>query len=292
MRSSFAFVLLGWLLWSSGTAAAQKAPAVGDVIRANLEPSYLVVPIGLAGLDPVWYEANLMAHFVAHRAPWPFALVLTPKIVVRLFRAYSEPVKTPSYMPRLALFMWLDEPADPGEPVRYASFAVAHHSNGQTEATFLPGHRLNHETGDFYTNYFELALHSFEPSLPALRWTRLSLEWHPAYFQQADIVGRYGTLRALLDATLLEHPSIGGTLSGSLGATLDAFTRNSTDSIVGQLERFQVSVAYSVAFPGSEIALFARYYGGRDYYNVWFDRTIQVLQLGISSHVAPLLEGF
>lgn len=292
MRSILALAMLAWLLSASGAAFAQEPrepPAVRDVMRANLEPSYLVVPIGIAGLDPVWYEANVVAHFVAHRESWPFAVVLTPKIVVRLFRAFSEPVKTPSYMPRLALFMWLDEPADRNETMRYASFTVTHHSNGQAGPTFLPGRQLNHKTGDFYTNYFELALHSFAPDQAALRWTRFALEWHPAFFQQEDIVGRYGSLRAQLDGTVLEHPSIGGTLSAGLGATLDAFTRNTGNSALGQLDRFQVSVAYSVAFPGSEIALFARYYHGRDYYNVWFDRTLEMLQLGISSHVAPLL---
>jgi hypothetical protein len=289
MRSTLALATLAWLLSASGATFAQDPPAVRDVLRANLEPSYLIVPVPLAGLDPVWYEANVVAHFVAHRASWPLALVLTPKIVIRLFREFSEPVKTPSYMPRLSLFMWLDEPATQRDAVRYASFTVAHHSNGQAGPVFLPGRRNNHEGGDFYTNHFELALHSFQPDQTALRWTRVAFEWHPVFFQQEDIVGRYGTLRALLDATVLEHPSIGGTLSASLGATLDAYTRNTTDSVLGQLDRFQLSVAYSVAFPGSEIAMFARYYHGRDYYNIWFDRTLEMLQLGISSHGAPLL---
>jgi hypothetical protein len=289
MRSTFALATLAWLLSASGAAFAQDPPPVRDVLRAHLEPSYLIVPVPLAGLNPVWYEANVVAHFVAHRESWPLALVLTPKIVIRLFREFSEPVKTPSYMPRLALFMWLDEPASQRDAVRYASFTVAHHSNGQAGPVFLPGRRNNHESGDFYSNHFELALHSFQPEQAALRWTRFALEWHPVFFQQEDIVGRYGTLRAQLEATVLEHPSIGGTLSASLGATLDAYTRNTTDSTLGQLDRFQLSVAYSIAFPGSEIALFARYYHGRDYYNIWFDRTLEMLQLGISSHVAPLL---
>lgn len=289
MRSTFALAVLAWLLSTGGAAFAQDPPTARDVMRANLEPSYLVVPLPLAGLDPVWYEVNIVAHLVAHRASWPLAVVLTPKVVARLFREYSEPVKTPSYMPRLALFMWLQEPASRRDAVHYASVTVGHHSNGQAAPTFLSGRRHDHESGNFYTNYIELALHSFQPERAALRWARFALEWHPVLFQQEDLVGRYGSLRALLDTTLIEHPSIGGTLSASLGATLDAFTRNKTDSALGQLDRFQLSVAYSIAFPGSEIALFARYYHGRDYYNVWFDRTLEMLQLGISSHVAPLL---
>jgi hypothetical protein len=261
------------------------------VMRANLEPSYLVVPLNLAGLDPVWYEANIVPHFVAHRRDWPFAVVLTPKILLRLFRENSDPVKTPSYMPRLALFFWLDQPTEPSEPLHYASFTVLHHSNGQAGPTFLPGRELNHDTGDFYTNYLELALHGFHPDRRLLRWTRVALEWHPWFFQQADIIGRYGSLRFQLDATVLEQPSFGGSLSASVAVLMDAISLNAGGSVARQLERFPISVAYSVAFEGVELALFARYYLGRDYYNIWFDRTAHVLQIGISSHVAPLLSG-
>lgn len=278
-------------LWQA-SALAQERYEVADVVRANLEPSYLVVPLELGGLDPVWYEANVVAHFVVHRQAWPFSLVLTPKVIARLFQAYSEPVKTPSYMPRLALFYWLDAPDAQSGAVRYASFTVMHHSNGQAGSTYLPGRRgLNHDTGDFYTNGIELAVHLFEPALPVFRWSRAALEWDPWLVQQEDIAGRYGSLHLQLDATVLQQPSFGGSLSASLGALLDAFAHNEQGSVARLLERFQLSIAYAVAFEGSDLALFARYYGGRDYYNIWFDRNVHVLQLGIASHVAPLLGG-
>lgn len=287
MKSSVAALL--FVLLASSTAGAQDKLRVIDVMRANLEPSYLVVPLDITGLDPVWYETNIVAHFVAHRPSWPFAVVLTPKVLARLFREHSEPVKTPSYMPRLAVFWWLDRPDDGPGALHYASLAVLHHSNGQAGPTYLPGRKLNHDDGNFNTNYFELALHGFHPDRKVLRWTRLALEWHPWLLQQRELHGQYGSLRLQLDGTVLEHPSIGGSLSASLGVIMDGFTHNQRAFIPRQLERFPVSVAYSVAFEGIEIALFARYYRGRDYYNIWFDRTVHILQLGISSHLAPLI---
>src|ERR1700753_2273189 len=64
-----------------------------DIVRAALEPAYLAYPIALSGLDPLIFESNVVAHFMIHRPSWPFALVLSPKIVVRMFRGYSAPVK-------------------------------------------------------------------------------------------------------------------------------------------------------------------------------------------------------
>lgn len=61
------------------------------------------------------------------------------------------------------------------------------------------------------------------------------------------------------------------------------------DPIARQLERFPIELTYTHAFPEIELALFARYYLGRDYYNIWFDRLLHTLQLGISSRL-PTLE--
>jgi len=283
-----AIISLLFSLPSERAAAQERPPAMASVLRANLEPSYLVIPINLSGLPPVWYEANVVAHFVAHREHWPFAIVLTPKVVLRLFRERSEPVKTPSYMPRLALFAWLEQSTEPGASLHYASLSVLHHSNGQAGPEFLPGRALNHESGNFSTNYLELALHGLHPDRELLRWTRVGLEWHPVTLQQSELAGRYGSLRLQLDATLLEQ-SFGGTLSASVGLLMGSFGHYAENRVARQLERFPMSISYSVAFKDIEIALFARYYMGRDYYNIWFDRTVHMLQIGISSHIAPLL---
>lgn len=282
-------VAAGFSIATTSFAAAQERLSTPDVIRANLEPSYLVVPINLSGLDPVWYEANILAHFFAHQESWPFALVLTPKIVLRLFREPSDPVKTPSYMPRLAFFLWSKDADDHGRRTRYASLTIGHHSNGQADPTWLAGQHINHDSGDFYTNYIELAGHELDRDRRWLSWNRLSLQWHPRFVQHATLHGHYGSLRAEIDSTILDNLPLRGRLGASVGVILDGFVRSSDDSIVRQLERFPVSVTYSVGFAGVEVALFARYYLGHDYYNIWFDRMLHTVQIGIASNVSPLL---
>lgn len=273
----------------SGTATAEEPVRTSTAIRGALEPSYLVAPLAISGLDPVWYEANVVAHFFVHRKSWPWALVLTPKIVVRLFREHSEPVKTPSYMPRLTLFLWSDKQLAARASTIYYSVGIGHHSNGQAGPVFLPGGALNHESGDFTTNNIELAGHLLRRDRTWFGWSRLSLEWHPWFAQQERLLGRYGTLFAELEATIVEDLPLEGRIGATLGMILNASTRSSEGGLLGQLHRFPISVTYAVGWPEIELALFARYYLGRDYYNIWFDRELHVLQLGISSNVSAML---
>jgi len=273
----------------ASSAAAEEAVRTADAIRGRLEPSYLVAPLAISGLDPVWYEANVVAHFFVHRDAWRWALVLTPKIVVRLFREYSEPVKTPSYMPRLTLFLWSEKQLAAAAGTSYFSVGLGHHSNGQAGPVFLPGGALNHETGDFTTNYVELAGHLLDRDRTWLGWSRLSVEWHPWFAQQQRLLGRYGSLFAELEATIVERLPLDGRIGASVGMMLNASPRSSEGGLVRQLERFPVAVTYAVGWPDVELALFARYYLGRDYYNIWFDRRLHVLQIGISSNISPTL---
>lgn len=273
----------------ASSAAADDSIRTADAVRAKLEPSYLVAPLSISGLDPVWYEVNVVAHFFVHRQSWPLALVLTPKIVARLFRERSEPVKTPSYMPRLTLFMWSEPELARGGATTYGSIGVGHHSNGQAGEVFLPGGELNHESGDFNTNYLEVAGYLIDRERAWLGWGRLSLEWHPWFAQQDRLVGRYGSLFAELEATIVEDLPLNGRVGASLGVILDAFERHADDALLRQLERFPVSVTYAVGWPDVELALFARYYVGRDYYNIWFDRMLHIVQIGISSNLSPLV---
>jgi hypothetical protein len=281
--------LLVILTCASSKAAADELVRTADAVRAKLEPSYLVVPLSISGLDPLWYEANIVAHFFVHRDDWPFAVVLTPKLVARLFRERSEPVKTPSYMPRLSLFLWTEDRLATGRSTAYGSIGVGHHSNGQAGDVFLPGGELNHDTGDFNTNYLEVAGHLIDRERRWLGWSRMSLEWHPWFAQQDRLIGRYGSLFAELEASIIEDLPLNGRIGASVGVILDAFQHGSDNAFVRQLERFPMSVSYAVGWPDIELALFARYYVGRDYYNIWFDRMVHMVQLGISSNVSPLV---
>ena len=55
------------------------------------------------------------------------------------------------------------------------------------------------------------------------------------------------------------------------------------------LERFPVSARYTIEIPGIIHRFYIGYYFGHDYCNIWFDRLINVFQIGIVGDVAPVL---
>jgi hypothetical protein len=259
-----------------------------DVVRANLEPSYLVYPFGLSGLDPLFFEANIAPHFVVGRTAWPFAVVLTPKILLRMFRERSEPVKTPSYMPRLSIFVWFTQTLT-GEPQLYTSLTLSHHSNGQTESFFEEDGSNNHDTGDFSTNFVEASLYVTGHTQRMFGWSALSLEWHPDINRSVELPGRYGLFRLHLSSAVLSELPLHGALSARLSAILDGLQRSSRHAAVRVLERFPFALRFAFLVPGIDLGFYVSYYFGHDYYNIWFDRLINVIQVGIFGGVAPTL---
>ncbi len=41
--------------------------------------------------------------------------------------------------------------------------------------------------------------------------------------------------------------------------------------------------------PGFDLGVFAGYYLGQDYYNIWFDRVIHTVQIGVAGAIGPVL---
>jgi len=257
-----------------------------DVVRAALEPAYLAYPIGLSGLDPLIFESNVVAHFVVTQPRWPFALVLTPKIVVRMFNEESAPVKSPSYMPRVTAYVWFSQTLQRA-PTFYASLRLSHHSNGQAGSFFDENGEIRHDGGSFSTNYFELAMYITGFKGHWFGWSMVSLEWHPNWNQTPELRGRYGLVRAHIASAVLANLPLKGTLRIELTAILDRFLRTGESSFMRELERFPIGARYTISVPGIDLGLYVGYYLGHDYYNIYFDRIVHTLQLGISGSVTP-----
>jgi hypothetical protein len=206
-----------------------------------------------------------------------------------MFNEPSVPVKTPSYMPRISVFAWLTQKLSPGEYAAYASLTLSHHSNGQDGKFFLDSGAINHDSGDFSTNYFELSAYGTRLNQMFFGWSQLALVWH-AINQSPELPGRYGLWRLYAATTLLdtEHPVV-GKLSFKIGAVLDSFLHTARSGVGRALERFPLSVQYTLTVPGFDLGFYAGYYAGHDYYNIWFDRWVHVIQLGISGGVGPVL---
>jgi hypothetical protein len=262
--------------------------ATADVVRANLETSYLAHPFGLHGLPSVIFESSIAPHFFVHTADWPFAFVLTPKIVLRMFNEDSSPVRSPSFMPRVSVFVWFQQRLR-DRPTFYGSVTLSHHSNGQVGPFFMDDGSINHEDGSFSTNYFDFAIYGTGVAGRFLGWSSLSLQWHPGFNEDPELKGRYGLVRLNLATTIVADLPLHGQINLRVSAILDEFQRVSKAATLRALERFPFSLAYSMTLPGLDLGVYLGYYIGHDYYNIWFDRVIHTIQLGISGGFAPTL---
>jgi hypothetical protein len=305
MRDSITshFCLLAWvplvalMLGRAGSASAQpsepnksevKEIRTVDAVRANLEPSYVAYPIGLHGLPPLIFESSIAPHFFVNTNDWPFAFVLTPKIVVRMFNEESSPVRSPSFMPRVAFYAWFQNRLR-GTPTFYGSVTLSHHSNGQAGPFLNEDGSINHEDGSFSTNYFEFALYATGFTGEFLGWSSVALQWHPGFNQDPELKGRYGLLRLLLATTIVADLPLHGQINLKVGIILDDFMQVSKTQALRELERFPVGLAYSMTVPGIDLGLYLGYYLGHDYYNIYFDKVIHTIEIGISGGFSPTL---
>jgi hypothetical protein len=260
---------------------------LGEIVRANLERSYIVYPIGFTGLDSLVFEASIVPNFSVLPHSWHVALFLTPKIILRMFAEASAPVKTPSYMPRLTTFFWFSDLGT--KPTAYFSATIAHHSNGQSGPFFNADGSHNHENGSFDTNYIELAAYPVFWKRPFFGWSSIAVEWHPRFVEDADLRSSYGNTRINLATTI--YSSVEGfasNLSAGLTAIIGEMQKPTNASTF--FARFPITVKYEIRPPAIEFGLYAAYYQGQDYYNIWYDRFISVLQIGFSGNLSTGLD--
>ncbi len=263
--------------------AEDSGITLGDILHTNLERSYVAYPIGITGLEPLIFEADLVPNFSVLPRSWHVALFLTPKIILRMFGEKSAPVVTPSYMPRLTTFFWFDESR--AGPRAYFSAALLHHSNGQSGEFYNADGSHNHDTGSFGTNYFEFGAYAqFRQTSPVLGWNSFVLEWHPRSLENKEQRSTYGNLRLHLETTIWSNLGpYAADLSLGFGAILGEMREPTNAS--KWLARIPIAVKYAIRPPSIDVGFYAAYYQGQDYYNIWYDRFISTLQVGISANL-------
>jgi hypothetical protein len=205
-----------------------------------------------------------------------------------MFNQESAPVKTPSYMPRVTAYFWFQQYLT-DKPTAYGSVMLSHHSNGQAGSFYNADGTVNYDTGSFSTNYFEFTAYGTGFTGQWFGWSALSLEWHPGFNENRELRGTYGRIRLHVATTLLANLPLKGEVNLRLSAILDKFSKYSKSPFVRELERFPISLRYTITIPGIDLGLYVGYYFGHDYYNIYYTKLIHTLQLGISGSVAPSL---
>lgn len=294
------------LIIASTIFAQSEQQRFSQNFLANSEVGYISFFEGIGNLEPLWFEAKMVPNYlISIRENSRTGAVLTPKVILRMYREDSQPVSTPSYMPQITFYHHLRNFNPVKSKIFYLFGRFVHHSNGQDGNFFNPDGSINTKDGSFSTNYLEVGfffakMFSFQPH--ATDFFRSSIEYHPDELQDEVLNNRYGNFRWHNDIQVFKFTK---------DAFISIFSGNSeqencvhddkkrpilrgivkTTLIFGEMagidtydftRRFKgsITLAYSPQFL-EDVRLFIQYYYGQDYYNIHFENTLSLLRIGL-----------
>lgn len=295
--SLFLFLINGY-----AQAPADTLPrlTLAKIAHVNQSDSYITFLGGIGNLEPLIFEANINPNFVVRkREDSRLMMVLTPQITIRMYNEVSYPVKTPSYIPQLSMYYLFGNPKLTHHTTIYGR--IAHHSNGQDGSFYVKNGvsedqkpQINVDTGNFSTNFFEIGFidTSYGIKNNAIKFLKSSLEIHPKSWMLDELHGQYSGFRwhnsfyaykLPWDKTLFSKQRKAD-FSVKIETTwmLDAINDwNTFDT-----KRFNGALTFYY-HPGflEDIGLFVRFYHGWDYYNIYFENQLNIIQFGIMTEI-------
>lgn len=298
------------------------------IVDANLEASYITAGAGInstigrsgyGSWDDQVFEAELNHHLHWFNGPswknWRGFMKINPKIQLRMFNEESAPVRTPGFLPRATYFFW-QEKERPENRFAYHSVMLSHHSNGQSGDFYNPDGTVNTESGNFSTNFFEVASYLYRyPDLP--EWTKLAIVWHPGFNREDGLKNQYEEWKVEISARSSMR-SLSALWSnapawlnpeewrfkafGSLAYTLlgrDYVVAPPPGGSSARTEKaewhdnLQLSLSLAIRPPGfNDVNLFVKYDFGYDYYNINFQHEFNRVQIGLAADPYGVLSAF
>ena len=300
------------LVNTDGTYAFNHIPNTDLIFEAQIAPRIIIY-------DSIGDAANAVLD-ESKRAVWGWQASATPMVRLRMFNETSNPVRTPSYMPKGTVqFMRLrnlsrsndrDEEAFNRGPIEtwlIDTIPFGHHSNGQNGCLFTTQFRdddgecvnpvpplpenVNKEDGSFSTNYLQVMAY----------YGRLYLD------SAGAPEGEYAARREWrVGAGMQLNPQgyVGGSIDEELSDIYGA-TRVLVEAMAAERDRWRcgrvegslklqyigdaapdvpsvITAAEGFCLPKGwgGAGLFVRYYYGQDYYNLAFNESISRLQFG------------
>ncbi len=275
-------------------------------ILANSEVGYITFLDGIGNLEQLWFEGKMVPNYLIRiRENSRTGAVLTPKVILRMYRTDSDPVSTPSYMPQITFYHQIKD-FNPGKSNTFYLFGrIVHHSNGQDGDFFNEDGSINTSDGSFSTNYIEVGFFLtklFSLHQNATDFFRSSIEYHPNDYQDKVLNNRYGNIRWHNDIRIFKFTKETFTSIFSGNGKIESSSENqksrpnlramiNTTFIFGDMEDVD-ALDFSKRFGGSitlsynpkyleDVRLFVQYYYGQDYYNIHFDNTLSELRIGL-----------
>jgi hypothetical protein len=214
--------------------------------------------------------------------------VLTPQIIIRMYQKESLPVQTPSYIPQMSAYYTIRK--KPTHQSLTAFGRLAHHSNGQDGNFYDSTGNINLLNGNFATNFFELGLikTNFNSRLHEHQFFKTSIEIHPKSWMADELVGKYSGFRWHTAFSFFKVRP--GTLSSKASISLKGEATwmfgeiDNWENFSSERFNFKLTFFYHPEFL-NEIGLFAQFYHGLDYYNIYFSHQLTVLRFGIMTEI-------
>lgn len=263
------------------------------IAQAHQGNSYITFLEGVGHIDHLWFEGNLIPNFyIRIRDDSRLLAVLTPQVILRMYQEESYPVRTPSYMPQATVYWSLYN----NQKYESMSFfgRLAHHSNGQQGDFFMEDGSINEKSGDFSTNYFELGIikTSINERFNAVRMIKSSIQINPPGLSADELDGIYSFYRwnNLLYIFKLNKTETKFNKSQHANISIKAefnWTFGEFDN-ARFLDFKRLTVAATFTYHPNffeDIELFAQYYYGKDYYNMYFSNTLNVFRVGIMTEL-------
>ncbi|MEN6618513.1 MAG: hypothetical protein ABFC28_03315 [Rikenellaceae bacterium] len=255
------------------------------------DPSYITILGGIGNLEPLIFEADIVPYYtlsINRKARW--AIEISPRILFRMYNSESYPVRTPSFMPRITFFYNIIDKTD-NKRDWFAYFSWYHHSNGQDGSFFnADSCTINTLSGNFATNFFEGGTFISRPDKKRpfiINYHKISFSY--CYHQSPELKPLYGRFRLFYDYNTslninskTNHKSY---LIQSLKLGWIAGDFAQAKSFDSKRIVFRYTLSYRPSFL-EDISIFAQYYYGQDYYNIYFNRTLHVLRFGIAAKMS------
>jgi hypothetical protein len=291
MKRCSLLILISIFLVLSGIGQEKDSIQIGlpIIAQVNQGNSYITFPTDIGNIEPLWFEGNVIPNFYIRESKNSRLMgVLTPQIIIRMYYERSYPVRTPSYMPQITFYYRLKNKSN----LRSQNLFVrlAHHSNGQDGDFYLENGDLNLKAGDFATNYIEpgFIITNVNKRLNAYQFFKTSVEIHPPGYSSDELEGIYSKVRWHTAASIFKLPHDNKSITNKGNASISLKgeatwmfgNMNNWNLISTDRLNLTVTFYYHPKFL-EDIGLFAQFYHGMDYYNMYFSHRLDILRFGI-----------
>ncbi|MCB9013024.1 MAG: hypothetical protein H6539_03200 [Bacteroidales bacterium] len=265
-------------------------PGIGlmELSQVNQGNSYATFPTDIGNIEPLWFEVNLVPNFYLRASKNARLLgVLTPQIILRMYKERSCPVRTPSYLPQITVYYILKELGDGRKLSTFGRFA--HHSNGQEGDFFGENGEINLKTGDFATNFLEtgLIINKINSQFNAYQFFRTSIEIHPHIWSAIELDGIYSKIRWHNIFSIYKLPV---RTDQNTKKKVGISVKGESTWLFGELNNWngttlkRLNLSFTFYYHPKfleDIGLFAQYFHGSDYYNLYFSHRLDILRFGL-----------